>query len=323
MCIRDRYYPHGAKDKHLHAKLKAVESFWGDGENRVAGREMNGLLASPCFAKGRGEERMTCISCHDMHTSSEDKKAWANDQLAEGMYGNKACLQCHETYSSSEQLVAHTHHPADSSGSLCYNCHMPFTSYGLLKAVRSHTISSPTAAVTLETGKINACNQCHLDQTLEWTSTNLASMYGHDEVELTGDQKKIAASVLWTAKGDAAQRAIMAWSLGWEDARATSGEDWIVFFLVDLMFDDYDATRYIAWRSLRSIDGFESIEYDHMRPQQERERVMDEVLAKWHAKTKQRPTAAKLLYTESGEIDFPTFQRLRQLRDTRPILLTE
>lgn len=317
-----RYYPHGAKDAHLHAKIKAVESFWPDGENRVAGREMNGLLSSPCFAHSQNDsKRMSCISCHDLHRDTEESKAWANDQMGEGMYGNEACLQCHEAFR--EDLTAHTHHSADSPGSLCYNCHMPYTSYGLLKAVRTHTIVSPSAKTTLETGKPNGCSQCHLDETLDWTAKHLATWYGHDELQLPGDHTKIATSVIWSLKGDAAQRALSAWSMGWEDARKTSGENWMAFYLADLMFDEYDAIRYIAYRSLRQISGFESIEYDHLRPNEERERVMAQVLAAWQAKTKERPTDPKLLYDEAGNIMFPTYQSLRQLRDDRPILLTE
>ena len=56
---------------------------------------------------------------------------------------------------------------------------------------------------------------------------------------------------------------------------------------------------------------------------EERERVMAEVLTAWKKKTTQRPTEAKLLYDSSGEIIYPTYQSLRQLRDNRPILLTE
>ena len=317
-----RYYPHGASDRHLHAKIKAVESFWGDGENRVAGREFNGLLTSPCHAHELDDaQRMSCISCHDLHSDAEDKSSWAIDQLGAGMRGNDACLQCHEELR--ENLTAHTHHVAESAGSLCYNCHMPFTSYGLLKAVRTHTIVTPLAKTSLETGKPNACNQCHLDQTLDWTAKRLSEFYGHDELHVPKDHQKIAASVLWSLKGDAAQRALMAWSMGWEDARKASGSDWMVFYLTDLMFDDYDAIRYIAYRSLRQISGFQSVVYDHLRPEEERDRVMREILALWHSKTKQRPTDAKLLYDPKGDIMYPAYERLRQLRDDRPILLTE
>jgi len=325
-----RYYPHKAEDRPLHAKMKAVESFWSDGENRVAGREMNGLVGSPCFqnaqqdaASGDSERRLTCISCHDLHSTVGDPGTWANDQLGPNMDGNQACLQCHESFAAPEHLVEHTHHQSGSSGSLCYNCHMPYTSYGLLKAVRAHTITSPSAKVSLEHNKVNACNQCHLDKTLAWTGENLSAWYGQDRVEMSQDYENIAASVLWSVKGDAVLRALMAWSMGWQEARNTSGEDWTVFYLVNLMFDDYDAIRYIAWRSLRRIEGFENIQFDHLHPEQQRQKVMNEVLQAWSQKTTQRPTDPKLLYTESGEIDFSTYRNLMQLRDNRPILLTE
>ena len=97
----------------------------------------------------------------------------------------------------------------------------------------------------------------------------------------------------------------------------------MVFYLADLMFDDYDAIRYIAFRSLRQISGFESVEYDHLRPEEERDRVMGEIPASWQSKTKQRPTDAKLLFDSKGDIMYPAYERLRQLRDNQPILLTE
>ena len=50
---------------------------------------------------------------------------------------------------------------------------MPFTTYGLLKTIRSHQISNPSVQATLETGRPNACNLCHLDKTLEWTANAL------------------------------------------------------------------------------------------------------------------------------------------------------
>lgn len=323
--FKTRHYVHGAQDQHLHAQLKAEDSFWSDGENRVAGREFNGLLESPCYAHDQGEQlRMTCISCHDLHNSAQQAAGtWRNDQLAGKMSGNAACTQCHESLEEAASLVQHTYHLAGSSGSLCYNCHMPYTSYGLMKAVRSHTITSPSVAASLATGRPNACNQCHLDQTLGWTSAHLAERYGHLQPELSTDQRNIAASLLWALKGDAGQRALMAWSMGWSDAQHASGTDWMAFFLTDLMFDDYDAVRYIARRSLRQIDGFESLEFDHMRPNEERDRVMNAIMAAWQQRTSTRPTAERLLYDEGGNIQLRTYQRLRQQRNNRKVVITE
>ena len=114
-------------------------SFWADGMIRVSGREFNGLSDSACYQRGE----LSCLSCHSLHKTDDDPRPlveWADDQLGVGMNGNDACLQCHE---SNRYDSKHTHHQPHSSGSRCYNCHMPHTTYGLLKAIRSHQISSP------------------------------------------------------------------------------------------------------------------------------------------------------------------------------------
>src|SRR5947208_5654909 len=66
-----------------------------------------------------------------------------------------------------------SHHLAASSGSQCYDCHMPHTTYGVLKAIRSHQVGSPRVADELATGRPNACNLCHLDKPLAWTAHQL------------------------------------------------------------------------------------------------------------------------------------------------------
>ncbi|MDA0812547.1 MAG: multiheme c-type cytochrome [Verrucomicrobia bacterium] len=319
-----RHYIQGEGDVHLQEQVKAEDSFWPDGQIRVTGREYNGLIGSPCFNHDKDDsKRMTCTSCHDMHASTTvADKTWANDQLGKGLDGNAACFQCHDSYR--ENLVQHTHHPPDSSGSNCYNCHMPHTSYGLLKAVRSHTITSPSVAESLATGRPNACNQCHLDQTLEWSAQKLNEFYGQEVPALTQDQSTVAASILWMLKGDAGQRALMAWSLGWQEAQQASATHWMPFFLTDLMFDDYDAVRYIAHRSLRSIPAFSSVEFDHMKPHGQYDRIMTEIMSIWMQSVgDQKPTDSKLLFDETGNPRMDIYGTLRSLRDNRRVIITE
>src|SRR4029078_8568217 len=111
------------------------------------------------------------------------------------------CLQCHadEKYATR----GHTHHEASSSGSRCYNCHMPHTTYGLLKAIRSHTIDIPSVAASVQVGRPNACNLCHGDQTLGWTARYLQEWYSIAPPDLEDDQRNISAAVLWALQGDA------------------------------------------------------------------------------------------------------------------------
>ncbi len=178
-------------------------TFWPDGHIRVSGRDYNAMIESACFQRGE----LTCMSCHTMHQQDVTlQDAWKDDQLKPGMRGDDACLQCHQEY---EELgAAHTHHPIDSAGSRCVNCHMPHTVYGILKSIRSHTISSPSVLSTIQTTRPNACSLCHLDHTLAETSEHLAQWYGQEKPELTEEETNTAASLLQLLKGDAAQRAL-------------------------------------------------------------------------------------------------------------------
>lgn len=264
--------------------------FWSDGMVRATGREYNGLIDSPCYNNATDDRRtLTCFSCHTMHKSGDDDRAldrWADDQLAPHAAGNEACLQCHAPaargfapsqkqwriveglaergqpampgaeHTARQAIEAHTHHGADSAGSSCYNCHMPYTTYGLLKTIRSHQISSPSATVTLRTGRPNACNLCHLDKTLEWTADHLTDWYGTPKPPLGDDERLVAASLLALLKGDAGGRAIVAQSMGWAPAQHASGTGWLTPYLALMSNDSYDAVRYIAARSLRTLPPF-------------------------------------------------------------------
>ncbi|HJZ71690.1 MAG TPA: hypothetical protein VKE51_08100 [Vicinamibacterales bacterium] len=228
--------------------------FWSDGMIRATGREYNGLIESPCFARATDPSRtLTCFSCHTMHEAAEDPRPlrdWADDQLSPHAIGDAACATCHTTDR------AHSRHRSGSSGSSCENCHMPHTTYGLLKTIRSHQISSPSVQATIDTGRPNACNLCHLDKTLAWTADRLAAWYGTPRPALGDDETSVAASVLWLLKGDAGQRAIVAQAMGWRAAQEASGAGWLAPYLALTQKDQYDAVRLIASRSAKTLPPF-------------------------------------------------------------------
>ena len=297
------------------------DHFWSDHTVRLSGREFNGLIESPCYQRGE----MSCLSCHRLHPSDEDPRElsdWANDQLEQRMGGNFACLQCHQDFVGETQLTEHTHHTASSSGSSCYNCHMPYTAYGLLKAIRSHRIETPNVGTSVATGRPNACNQCHLDKTLKWSAEKLSDWYGIDQPELNEDQQTVAASVLWLLTGDAAQRALMAWSYGWLDAQGAAGVDWLPPYLIQLLEDPYHAIRFIAARSLRSIPGFADFEYEW--PPTDERQVEDRKrgLAIWSRMEKDQRRSA-VLVDPNGELLWDQFSRLLQRRNDRPVFVAE
>ncbi|HLT36055.1 MAG TPA: cytochrome c3 family protein, partial [Enhygromyxa sp.] len=228
--------------------------FWGDGMIRISGRDYNGLIESPCYS----DREFGCLSCHEMHGDTPD------DQLRELARDddNRQCTQCHSQWADAATLESHTRHSSDSSGSSCVNCHMPHTVYGLTKAIRSHQISIPSVEESVVHGRPNACNGCHLDRSLAWTAAELERGFGLSSagLELGGDR---AAAVEQLVRGDAGQRALAAWAFGWSAAQQTAGTDWMAPLLLRALTDDYAAVRWIALRSLRTLPGFEALDWGH------------------------------------------------------------
>jgi hypothetical protein len=297
--------------------------FWSDGVVRAAGREYSGFLGSGCFEKGT----ISCVSCHVMHEKRDDprpRQEWRNDQLhAEGL-GNRACTQCHPGFEKERDLVAHTHHRADSEGSSCYNCHMPHTTWALLKAVRNHHIDSPTVQSSLDTGRPNACNLCHLDQPLAWTAEHLHRWYGTPTPALGHDDSTVSAGVRWTLSGDAGQRALLAWSYGWPAAQQASGTAWMAPHLGQLLEDPYDVVRYVAHRSLRSRPQNMRFEYDHMDPAAARAGAAERVLELWmQGGVPPEARRASVLVDPQGRLLHGAVQRLLAARDNRDVVIAE
>ena len=301
--------------RHLKRQKETFlqERFWSDGMARVSGRENNGMSESACF---RGGE-LSCLSCHSMHSSDPD------EQLARGMDGDGACLQCHPTFASA--LEEHTHHPIGSSGSACLNCHMPYTTYGLMQALRHHLIDSPTVASSIETGRGNACNLCHMDRSLGWAAQRLREWYGQPKPELTEDQQSTSAAVLWILAGDAGQRALLAWHMGWEPAVQASGADWIGLYLGHLLADPYSAVRYIAHRSLRQRQGFQNFDYDFIANTEELADASRRAVAQWRGARSEasRTGGPEVLVGSDGSVDWDAFRRLAGQRDDRDMWLRE
>ena len=102
-----------------------TKEFWANGaakKNRTQGNE---FIHDPMYQHG-----ITCINCHDPHKLTN---------TAQKPEGNDACMKCHSMGSiigpHQDTLQQHTHHKANSKGSLCIECHMPKTA--------KHTGKSP------------------------------------------------------------------------------------------------------------------------------------------------------------------------------------
>ncbi len=290
------------------------ERWWDDGTILVGGREYTAMSVSACFTRGE----MSCLSCHSMHNSDPV------DQLKTGMDGPAACVSCHSQPQFTTELSRHTRHALASEGSNCLNCHMPHTTYALLKAIRSHQISSPQVASSARFGVPNACNLCHLDQTLAWTQQQLVSQYGQPPVELTREQQNISAALLWMLKGNAAQRVITAWHVGWKPAQQASGSDWLAPFAARLLTDSYGVIRYVAARSLRTLPGQKDLQFDFLAPPGDRQHVLEALLESWRNRPA-RPdrVGPEILLHANGQPDEDRISVLLRTRDQRPISIME
>ena len=287
--------------------------YWGDRACRVGGAEYLGLLETACYQANQ----LSCLSCHSMHDSDPDT------QLGKDMQGNQACLQCHQKFA--DTIETHTHHPAQSSGSLCYNCHMPHTSYALLTAMRSHRIDSPNVTSSLQHGRPNACNLCHIDKTLQWSAQHLQQWYQQPELTFTADQQGTAASLLWLLTGDAMQRALAAWHLGWSPAIEAGSDDWQSSFLALLLDDPYPAVRLVAYQSLRQLPGLSDFEFDYLAPRAVRLAARQQIMERLrnHAASNTGPRAAEMLLDATGQPLQATIDRLLKLRNDRPVDIPE
>ena len=133
-------------------------------KNRMQG---NDFVQSEMYLHG-----ITCFSCHDVHGTSN------NADLRKP--GNAMCLTCHAPGSPigprASSVEAHTHHRAESAGSLCMNCHMPKIEQTIADVnVRSHTFKfiSPKQSTVP-----NPCGICHADKPAKWAADAMSAWPG-------------------------------------------------------------------------------------------------------------------------------------------------
>lgn len=119
------------------------------------------FIQSKMYHKG-----VTCTDCHDPHSMKIHAP------------GNALCSQCH--LPDKFDTPNHHFHEQGTEASLCVSCHMPAKTYMGVDARLDHSFRVPRPDLSEKLGTPNACNQCHTDQSNEWSADAVAQWYGPD-----------------------------------------------------------------------------------------------------------------------------------------------
>nr|AYM54058.1 tetratricopeptide protein [Byssovorax cruenta] len=138
--------------------------FFADGRPKTSSFEVQALMQSRCYQKGKA----TCLSCHGSpHGKHEENELLppSPEALAatKGVKGVTradvaSCAGCHKEVFAAG--AAHSHHKADKAQS-CVACHMPKVVTGVLDQFADHAIDVPAPETTVKHGVPNACGTCH------------------------------------------------------------------------------------------------------------------------------------------------------------------
>lgn len=305
------------------------DRFWSDGEVRVTGRELHGVVDGPCSSGVSPAGRpFSCTTCHELHRRPDDPRpasSWRDDQLSAALArdGDAACAECHAREAAAG--TSHTRHAAGSPGSSCVECHMPRTTYGLQQAIRTHRVGSPSVTKALATGRPDACTLCHLDRPLGWTAERLEAGWGVAAPALGPEDRRVAAGLRLLLSGDAGQRALVAWHAGHPPSQRAAGATWLAPHLAVLLEDPYEAVRAIAARSLATLPGAGE-RPDFLVPPAARAAAAAGIVERWRASggaADRAPDAAALLLDRRGDLDPEAQRRLVERRDDRRVDLIE
>src|SRR5262249_7103556 len=141
---------------------------------------------------------------------------------------------------------------------------------------------------------------------------------------MSAEDRTVSAAVRWLLKGDAAQRAMIAWSMGWAPAQKASGTDWLPPFLAVTLNDPYSAVRFIAAKSLRTLPGFEQFNFDYTASEDVTARAGNAAYDQFLRQLRPEKTfSPSVLLDRKGEFVPEIYNRLLSQRDNRPMYLVE
>jgi Cytochrome c554 and c-prime len=217
-------------------------------------------------ARGRCYTKLTCVHCHDPHEAIGH--SWSKTPLED----DAICLSCHTSLQPEQERRAHTHHTLEGEGSRCMNCHMPRINEGLQEVVRTHTIFSPTHRAMIESNQMNACNQCHVEQPIDWTLKHLKEWYGatydRNKIAVSSPDVKAPAAINWLRGTNENVRLVAA------DALARANATWALPDLLQALDDPFLLNRQFARIGIERMLSIRLSDFSyefHMTPEERQE----------------------------------------------------
>ncbi|HQR39013.1 MAG TPA: tetratricopeptide repeat protein, partial [Blastocatellia bacterium] len=138
-------------DTHLISLLDE-HLYFPDGQIEDEVYEYGSFTQSKMYMSG-----VTCTNCHDPHSQKRR------------LEGNALCGQCHDP--GAFDTPEHHHHPKDSPGAQCIECHMASRYYMVADARRDHSFRIPRPDLSVKFGVPNACAKCHDKKPDTWAAS--------------------------------------------------------------------------------------------------------------------------------------------------------
>jgi len=161
--------PHHAYADNYNLATLRPGLYHADGQINDEVYVYGSFLQSKMHARG-----VRCTNCHEPHSGQLKAK------------GNETCTQCHSPQGNTNfpslkradyDSTQHHHHPANSPGAQCANCHMPAKNYMVVDPRRDHSFRVPRPDLSVKLGTPNACASCHQDKSAQWAADSVKQWY--------------------------------------------------------------------------------------------------------------------------------------------------
>jgi len=163
---------------HLNPALPDEPEWFVDGQIRDEDYVYASFIQSKMYQRG-----VKCSDCHNVHSGKRH------------FDGNRLCLQCHQK--NIYDTYEHHHHKTAGmpgkavisesgvkfdvgSGTQCVNCHMHGRYYMGVDYRNDHSFRVPRPDLSKKNGTPNACNQCHVDKSNDWSDNYITEWFGKE-----------------------------------------------------------------------------------------------------------------------------------------------